>query len=197
MLPKTDAKLPAGARFALMAGAALAVFAIAPVAEAASSTVLGTGRARLCFEAAEGDGSSLYSLSVCDQALREDALSRADRAATHVNRGVLRLRRREGPEALADFDAAVRLLPELAEAHANRGAALILLRRPEDAVAAITRGLELGMADAHEGHFNRGLAHEQLEDIPSAYRDYAAARDLAPEWQAPREELQRFQVEAR
>lgn len=179
-------------RACLIVLVALAAVGATPALAATSS--FGTGPARACFEAAERGDGGITALNECDAALGGQDLSRTDRGATLVNRGVVYLHRRAGAEALADFDRALALLPNAAEAHVNRGAALILLARWDEAIAAIDRGLELGTPDPHEAHFNRAIAYEGRGDLRAARADFARAAELAPEWPLPQAELARFSV---
>lgn len=179
-----------------IAFAALAFLATAGVASAASS-VYGPGPAEECYRAALNGESNLEAVRICDIALSSFDLDLTDRAATLVNRGVIRLKRREPAQALADFDRAIAWRPTLGEAHVNRGAALILSGDLQGAVASIDRGLELGAEDAHEAYFNRGIAHERLDNLPAAYRDYRRAAELKPDWPLPQAELARFTVVSR
>jgi len=166
-----------------------------PGAAVAASTVYGQGPGHLCYEGARSGRADARALADCDEALGSAAqLSQRDTAATLVNRGVIRLQRRDAPAALADFDRAIQVRPSLGEAHVNRGAALILRGDFAGAVVAIDRGLELGAADPHEAYFNRAIAWEQLDNLPQAYADYRKAQALAPDWPLPAQELARFTV---
>ncbi|MDX2233666.1 MAG: tetratricopeptide repeat protein [Hyphomonadaceae bacterium] len=160
----------------------------------AASTVYGAGPAQLCYRAALGGNPDLTAIANCDTALYGSDLDAADRAATMVNRGVLRLKRREADLALADFDRVIAWRPTLGEAHVNRGAALILKGDFDGAIAAIDRGLELGADEPHEAYFNRAVAQESKGDLTAAYRDYRRASTLKPDWEAPGRELARFTV---
>lgn len=181
----------------ILMAAILAVAALPGIAHAAAS-VFGSGPARACYEAALAGQAGPSALSACDEALTQaDALSNRDQAATFINRGVVRLLRREGAPALADFDRALAIQPRLGEAHVNRGAALVLLGRNQEAVTAISTGLELGSEDPHEGYFNRALAYEAMGDLVSAYRDYRQASELKPDWPLPKQELARFTIGSR
>jgi tetratricopeptide (TPR) repeat protein len=93
--------------------------------------VIGAGPAQACYHAALADRSDLRSLEVCNQALDGD-LNRRDRVATRVNRGIILINRRQAEAALADFDRAIRMNPELGEAHVNRGAALMMQNEYEE-----------------------------------------------------------------
>ena len=175
------------------AGAALLLAASGVGIAQTSVTTIGPGPAQRCYELAREGASGLPSVQECTMAL-DGFLSEADRAATLTNRAALRLQRREGAQALADLDAALALRADQGEAHVNRGAALILLGRFEEALAAIDQGLALGTDDPHEAYFNRGIAHEALDNLPAAYSDYTRASELAPDWPLPRTELARFTV---
>lgn len=179
----------------LLALAGAITIALPPSTANAAASVFGAGPARACYEAAAAGQTGQSALAACDDALAQaDALSTRDRAATYINRGVVRLLRREGAPALADFDRALALQPRLGEAHVNRGAALVLLRRNAEAVTAISTGLDLGSDDPHEGYFNRALAYEAMGDLANAYRDYRQAATLKPDWDLPQQELARFTV---
>jgi tetratricopeptide (TPR) repeat protein len=183
--------LASGALAALAATAALSASAFA------ASTVIGAGPARACFEAAAAGQAGLSALADCDAAISGQDLNAKDRTATVVNRGVIRLLRREPMLALGDFDFALRTQPDLAEAHANRGAALVMLARYDEAIAAINRGLEMGVQDPHEAYFNRALAHERKGDIQAAYQDFRQAQTLKPDWPPVATELARFTIRQR
>lgn len=173
-----------------------AAFAAAGSAQGAV-TVIGGGMAEACSKAAVGGRSDERFEEFCDLALETEFLNARDRAGTYVNRGVLRMRRAEYPRAIADFDQAIKMKPDLGEGHVNRGAALIGQKRYAESLPAIDRGLELGVEEPAKAYYNRALAHEGLEDARSAYFDYQKAQELAPEWTAPTEQLVRFSVTTR
>ncbi len=176
---------------------AAAVFAASLLTAETSSAavlVLGEGLAGQCSLSALRPGATSNGVAVCSQALRDEALSPRDRAATFVNRGVLRLRTRAYDQAIADFNAALRINPNLGEALVNRGAARIGQHRYGDALGDLERGSSLGATEPEKAWFNRGLAHEGLGDLPAAYRAYSQAAALKPDWDAPKKELARFTV---
>src|SRR5688500_12996311 len=106
--------------------AATLVLGLSAGAASAAVDVIGGGLGKDCFVAARDGVFTRSTVETCNAALASDDLSRRDRAATHVNRGVLLLRRGENESALADFDAAIAAMPNLAEAHVDRGAALVM-----------------------------------------------------------------------
>jgi tetratricopeptide (TPR) repeat protein len=161
----------------------------------AAVTVVGTGFARQCFEYAEANRSSDRGVENCDRALSEEALSVRDRAATHVNRGILHMKGKSLDDALADYQKAVAIKPDLAEAYVNQGIALVHLGgRDADAIAAISKGLSLNTARPEVAYYTRGVAHELLGNNRQAYEDYSQAAAIKPEWSEPKMQLQRFSV---
>lgn len=176
--------------------ASFAVLALAAPANAAVVTV-GQGFASDCYEAAAAERSDLSALELCNAAIAEDFLTRHNRAATLVNRGIIHLYRGDYRDALTDFDAAIAVQPDLAEAHIHRGVALVAFSDYRTAIEALTYGLTLAPEEPAKAHFNRAIAYEELGDIPSAYHDYRRAAELAPAWTPPRRELTRFRVTSR
>lgn len=180
-------------RFAFAGAAALALTML-PVAAQAAVTVIGSTRGHECYAAAIEGRTDRASLDTCTGALETESFNARDRAATLVNRGVVYLHRQEWDDALADFDRAIAMRPQLGEAHVDRGAALIMLRNYAGAIEAITHGLTLSPEDPHEAYFNRGLAYELSGDLRRAYLDYRRASEIAPDWPRPHLEMARFTV---
>lgn len=176
---------------AIAAGAGL--LALASAASAAV-TVVGGGAATECSEAAEGPGASSLDIRACTMALEEEPLDDDARSATHVNRGVIFMRRGDTTAALADFDAAIAMGPHAGEAYVNRGALMMLAGRHADGLADTDRALALTLREPEKAWFNRGIAHEELGDLRAAYADYRRAAELDPRWSLPRAELARFSV---
>lgn len=175
---------------------ALATLLAACAAPAAASVVvLGTSDARMCFEAADSPLlPQVRDMRHCDDALGEGNLSNYEIVATHVNRGILRLRRGMIDQAIADFDAAMTLDPTQPEAYLNKGAALIQRQNPSEAAQLFTVALEHNTQRPAVAHYGRAVANEELGNVREAYRDYQIAAELAPGWSAPRNDLQRFRV---
>ncbi|MGE0596481.1 MAG: tetratricopeptide repeat protein [Hyphomonadaceae bacterium] len=172
---------------------ATAAFALAAPAQALV-IVVGSGPARACYEAARDSRTDAVSLRTCSTALNEGALARGERAATLVNRGVIHAARGSHGSALADFNAAGRVNPGLAEAYTNRGQALLQVRQFAQAIEALNAGIERGPNEPEKAYYNRAVAYEEMGDVRAAYNDYRRAAELAPSWDAPRTELARFQV---
>jgi tetratricopeptide (TPR) repeat protein len=176
----------------LLIGALLAACA---TPAAASVMVVGSSDARLCYESADSElMPSVSDIRRCDVALRDDNLTPYETVATHVNRGILRLRRGLIDSAITDFDTAMRLDPNQPEAYLNKGAALIRRQNPTDAVQYFTVALEHNTSRPAIAHYGRGVAYEALGNLRGAYEEYRAASALAPTWSQPRQDLQRFRV---
>lgn len=178
-----------------LVGAALAGALSLSSPSHAAVTVLGAGLARLCYESADAAQPSKVGLQNCTRALNEEALSQRDRAATFVNRGILHMYDKDLDKALADYDAGLALKPNLAEAYVNKGIAL-LHRGGQDreAVAALSRGIELNTSQPEVAYYSRGVVNELLGDAKAAYNDYRQAAALKPDWREPTTQLARFTV---
>ncbi len=155
-------------------------------------TMVGAPDSVRCAAAAADQIIDEEAMGACDRAVTTERLSRPNRIATLINRGAIHLRRHEGDAALADFDAVVALAPRNAEAHLNRGAALVMVDRPGPAVAAITTALTLGVSAPHKAYFNRAAAREKMGDVRGAYEDYNTALTIQPDWGVAEAELARF-----
>lgn len=173
----------------------VALMTAVPAAANASISVIGGGLGRDCYRAAEAARGQRDGLETCDRALADEALSANDRAATLVNRGIVRMQARDLTGAILDFDAAIRTRPATAEAYVNKGIALIHLGgRDRDAVALLTLGLAKNPTRPEVAYYVRGIANEQLGATREAYEDYARAASLKPEWAEPAAQLARFSV---
>ena len=159
----------------------------------AVTVVLGGGLAVECYSVAEnGDPSEAFD--TCSRALSDPQLSVRDRAATYINRSVIRLRVRDYAGAVADCDRSIQRWPSLSEAYVNRGAAYLNLERPQDAIRELNQAIDMGLTKVHLAYYNRGMAREQIRDIRGAYADFRKAVELQPDFQLAQEQLKRFTV---
>lgn len=185
---------------ALLAGAVIAASLFTSAALAADSgvgpiVVYGRGPAQDCYVAATAaDRHSRSAISVCSLALNHDFLTREDRTATFVNRGVLFLRRGLDERALSDFDDALALNPDFSEAQVMRGIALVQLNRYPEAIETLSHAIAMNPDRPERAYFYRGAAYEEVGNAHAAYADYQRAAALAPGWRSPTTELARFQV---
>lgn len=158
--------------------------------------VAGNSSAETCYVAAARQSDSRIDLRPCDFALDREALTYQDRIATYVNRGIIQFHRGQYDLALADFDRALAMDAEQPEAMLNKAIALMRRdERGEEALPLFTRALELGTEQPAIAHYGRGLAHHLNGDLTEAYMDILTASELAPEWDAPRNDLSNYIVE--
>lgn len=167
---------------------------LAALPASAAVTVLGQGLSQACYKAAEFNGNPETGIATCTTALDQQALAPKDRAATYINRGILRARSGDLTAALVDYDAGLKLNPQLGEGYIDRGAAFIAMKRYKAALADIDKGLSLGTKKPHIAYYDRAIAHEALGDIKAAYQDYKQAVELAPDFQLAIRQLKRFKV---
>jgi len=158
--------------------------------------VIGSGLGNECYNQTKNGYSSFRSANeVCTRALREESMTSKNRAATYVNRGVLRMRNGDYDDALSDYAAALRLQADLGEAFLNEGAARIYQKDFAAAIAPLDRAIELGTDDSFAAYYNRAIAREQSGDVEGAYYDFKKALELKPDWDLAEAQLSRFSVE--
>jgi tetratricopeptide (TPR) repeat protein len=159
----------------------------------AAISVFGGGSAQLCYEAADQHLPASHNLEFCDQALG-GVLSDADRAATYVNRGVLKMTLGRYNSAKDDFDAGLAIDGSMGEGYVDRGATLVALKAYGDALGDINKGLSLGTKQPHLAYYDRAIANEGLGHLQEAYNDYHQALTIRPDFDLAINELKRFKV---
>jgi tetratricopeptide (TPR) repeat protein len=185
--------IPALIGAALLCGWTTVATAQDPTTEPRATTIVGgDGHARRCGQATNEGDTSDRAVATCERALRYPRLTREAEIQLRVNLGVMHMRRTENEAAVAQFDAVIAMDPRNAEAHLNRGAALVQLRDFGPAIAAITEAMGLGVREPHKAYFNRGAAREALGDARGAYEDYRTALEIQPDWGPANAELARF-----
>lgn len=172
---------------------AIATLLFAAPVYAQSITTFGNSDAQQCYLYTKLPIGST-GLEYCEKALRFGGLSKKDRAATLVNRGINLNRTGSHDDAMADYEAALKLVPKLAEAFVNRGNTFIYKKQFELARGDYTRAIELETRDLHAAYYNRGLAHEALRDLDSAFADYVEAVRIRPEWDQALERVARYEA---
>jgi len=155
----------------------------------AQISVLGNPYARACYMEASVDGSND---DACDRSLQTEMLGQRDRAATFVNRAVVRTNAGRLAAALQDLKRAESLRPDLGEIYASRGNIFFYQSSFEEALAEHDRGIAAGMKKLYAAHYNRGLALEQLGRIEEAKDAYRQSIALAPEFALAKARLSMF-----
>lgn len=159
--------------------------------------VQSSGKPFSCFQAVKtGDLGSISAIRTCTEAL-SDYTVLADVPATRVNRGVLYMRKGKIDKAIEDYRAAIRLQPDLAEAHINLGAAYYYNGDDMAALRAINTALDMGTEKRAEALFNRALVHDRMEDAKAAYYDLKEVLELRPDWEEAQSAIARYTVTRR
>lgn len=121
-----------------------------------------------------------------NEVLWRDTLQKnPDAWLAHGNWGLILLREGKNAEALAEFDAALRIKPDYAEAHGNRGLVLAGQGRASEALAEYTEALRLRpawpstlislawlLATSENGHIRNGGEAVQFAEQACRITDY-------------------------
>ena len=175
--------------FSLIAGTLLAG------AASAQSLVIGSSIGQECYNAALLSRAVPISRErVCNEAIESHKLSKRDLAATHINRGIIRMNSNRLDTALEDYSKASKLRPNFGPIYLNQGAAMISAGHFEAAIESLNKALELDTQDPHAAHFNLGLAYERTGDVTSAYYAFRKALELKPDWSLAEAQIERFTV---
>ena len=175
---------------------ALAVTLGLPLASAQAGiiTIADNAMAADCYSFAERRDSRPEALTICSRALTMEPLDVENRAATLVNRGVIRMIHKDYSGAEDDFNAAIALDPSQSDAWLNKGFLRLRTGDGSEALPFLERALELRARRPALAYFARGIAHEQAGDLRAAYADLRRARNLEPGWSMPEQALARYQV---
>ncbi|MDG2089497.1 MAG: tetratricopeptide repeat protein [Gammaproteobacteria bacterium] len=118
-------------------------------------------------------------LEPCDLAISYVNMSKSNQAATHTNRGVIRLALGDIDSAFSDFAIGMNLLPEAAQIFVNRGNAFYYTGNYVMAIEDYSQSIELGYADFADVYLNLGKSYERLGNINLAERNYRQAIELS------------------
>jgi tetratricopeptide (TPR) repeat protein len=140
------------------------------------SAVAYRNRASLCVER----GDPVAALRDFEQALRFEPRDSPFRAQIEIERGRILEDQRNGPEALAACDAALRASPDDPAALLLRARVLIRLGRFDEARQACDRCLQRWAEPPADLFRIRGVARKRLGDDAAAAEDYTRALELAP-----------------
>lgn len=145
---------------------------------AAQAPLDGTAELQQAVEAVQA-GRSETALNHLTSALAAGNLSSALRAQAHHLRGVILARFDRHNDAVADYTQALRIVPDIAWALANRGLSYAKLRQFDAAIADFDAAIGL-MPDRAEVYLQRGNARFDMGDRPAAERDWTKAIELDP-----------------
>jgi len=147
----------------------------------AAAWAQGNDDARKCFESAMSHKKIDAALAIhsCTQAINSGQLSDEALAASFHNRGLAYGRGREHDLAIQDFDQAVRLNPNHADAFADRGGAYGDRREYNRAIQDFDGAIQLN--PNHAGaFFGRAVGYVNKGNYDRAMQDYDRAIRLNP-----------------
>ncbi|HXV37775.1 MAG TPA: tetratricopeptide repeat protein [Myxococcota bacterium] len=152
-------------------------------AQANSQVVAGNPDALECFRATTlPDTAAATSIASCNAALNARRVTRKERASILVNRGILHNHVGDYTAAIRDFENALELVPNFAEAYINRGNALFYQGKVDAAIEDYSRAIQYESGKLHTAYFNRGLVNEKRKQHELAYADFVRANELKPDW---------------
>lgn len=126
------------------------------------------------------DLATFNMLETCNFAIQFVDLSKKDLAATHTNRGVIRIALGNYDGAFSDFNIGMTLLPEAAQILVNRGNAFYHTGNYQMAIEDYNRSIELGYSDFADVYLNLGKSYERMGNNNLAERNYQQAINLSP-----------------
>ena len=113
----------------------------------------------------------------CTKAINQ----KPDFAEVYCQRGMIKARRGQIEEAIADFDEAIRINSDYADAHLNRGVVKTKLKQYPEAITSFDNAIRLKPDDAMAWH-NRGIARAQSGEPVEAIEDFSRAIKLNPDY---------------
>lgn len=128
---------------------------------------------------AQAKGDLDGAIRLYAQAILEGGLSKQNQAVVLNNRGIAYWAKGEIDKAIADYDAALRLAPDYAEAYHNRGFAYASRDESVKAIADYDAAIKLEPEDAFAIE-NRGRARLHVGQIEGAIQDLTHAVALDP-----------------
>lgn len=124
--------------------------------------------------------ASFRMLEPCDFAITYADMSKEIRAATHTNRGVIRIALGNYDDAFNDFNRAMNLLPDTAAILLNRGNAYYHTGDYQSAIEDYMQSLELGLSEYPDVYINLGKSYERTGNVSQAELNYRRALEIAP-----------------
>ena len=161
------------------------IFSVSVAATASAQVIVqGGGAARDCYMSTKADNPGRIggAIETCQAALSE-FLPTKHIAATQVNLGILFMRKGEYTKAQTHYAKAIKMRPNLAEAHINHAASQIYTADYSAAVKSIDMALEIGTDKMPEALYNRAVAYDRLQNYKGAYKDLKQALLHRPDWE--------------
>jgi len=160
----------------------------------------GNGAAQQCYMSTKlGNPGRISAIRKCEEALKniDLNLNRKNEAATHVNLGILLMRKGDNEKAQVHYKRAIELRPKAAEVYINYAASLIYTGEYQNAITTVNTAIDLGTEKMPEALFNRAMAYNRLQNYRGAYKDLKQALVLKPEWPVALKALENYTVTTR
>jgi tetratricopeptide (TPR) repeat protein len=174
--------------------ALLAMLAAANSSAQAVTIISNNSAARDCYTSAAAASvrphASQEDLATCTRALEYENLNRTDKARTLINRGIVESALEKYQGALADYNAASALVPDMPEAYVSRGNLWFLAEKYDRAISEYTAAMKMDFQRAYIAYYNRGLVYEKQGNREAAIGDYLQALKLLPEFKLAKERLE-------
>ena len=154
---------------------------------------IGGSAGQSCYHHALERRHDPQAIAECTAAL-DQPMTGGDRAGTFVNRGILYMLAGEEDLAVRDYDQAISLDPDQAEAWLNKAVTMINSGKGAYAIDFADRSLQLRTQKPALAYYVRGLGHEEEGQAVAAYDDLRRAAELDPKWSEPLEQLKRYHV---
>ncbi len=144
-------------------------------------SVIDARRAARLLSQADGemDASNFPAAVASYNAALRERLSNRDRAYAYGNRGWALMQANRNAEAIPDFTAALRLIPNLAFAQLNRGLAHHRLRKFEEALADYDKSIAQNPNEL-DAFYNRSAIHAHAGRLENAISDMQEAIRCKP-----------------
>ena len=166
---------------------ALFLTLVQPANAQLSVTTVGATDAAACYRSANDQFSS--ETAACDRALRNRITTREDKLKTYVNRGIIYNRNGALQAAVDDFNAALEIDRNSAEAYLNRGNSWYRAGQYSDALADYEYALQLDVNKPWAAWYNIGLVHDAQGETEKAMQAYQTALKLNPNFSLAKNKL--------
>jgi lipoprotein NlpI len=130
----------------------------------------------LCYEYSERRDYD-KSIEECTKQINDDAW---DKSIAYNNRGIANKAKGNYNQAISDYDRAIELNREYANAYNNRGVVHYAIGNLDQAISDYNKAIELNPKHVN-AYSNRGLAHKAKGYYEQAVSDYTIAMVLDPE----------------
>jgi tetratricopeptide (TPR) repeat protein len=143
--------------------------------------VIGTSDVQLCVRGTDRDERE-DALYWCSRTIRRGESAISERAVAFLHRGVVHLKNGDREAALEDIESSIRLVPTYGDAHFNLGNVAFSQGRFQEAVAAYSKAIDMGLTVPELAYHNRGSAYARLGDRARADADHAQAKAIAAQF---------------